>query len=154
MGANGIVFRHNRLYVASTEKGLIAQVSVLPDGSPGDLSTVAGGPELWMIDGIALDVHGVIYAALVGQSQVVTVDPASGSVTQLAGPADGVEQPASLAFGTRRGEWQYLYFTNYAIGSQAHPGVLKMDVGMSELPICHQMCPDNDPRCVPCQAGW
>ena len=135
LGANGIAFRHNRLYVASTEKGLIAQVPVLPDGSPGALSIVAQGPELIMIDGIALDVHGVIYAALIGQNRIVAVNPASGVVTQLAGPADGVDGPASLAFGTGRGERQALYFTNYAILSQSDPGVLKMDVGVPGMPL-------------------
>lgn len=136
MGANGIAFRHNRLYVASTEKGLIAQVSVLPDGSPGMLSVVARGPELIMIDGIALDVHGTIYAALIGQNRVVAVDPVSGSVTPLAGPADGVDGPASLAFGTGDGlKRQSLFFTNYAILSQAHPGVLVMDVGAPGMPL-------------------
>ena len=104
LGANGIAFRHNRLYVASTEKGVIAQVPVLPDGSAGALSVVAQGPDLIMIDGLALDVHGAIYAALIGQDRVVTVNPDSGGVTQLAGPADGVDGPASLAFGTGRGE--------------------------------------------------
>jgi sugar lactone lactonase YvrE len=135
LGANGIDFRHNRLYIASTEKGLIAQVPVLPDGSPGALSIVAQGPELIMIDGIALDVHGVIYAALIGQNRIVAVNPASGIVTQLAGPADGVDGPASLAFGTGGGERQDLYFTNYAVLSQSHPGVLKMDVGVPGMPL-------------------
>jgi sugar lactone lactonase YvrE len=136
LGANGIAFRHNRLYVASTEKGLIAQVPVLPDGSPGDLSVVAQGSDLWMIDGIALDVHGTIYAALIGQNRVVAVNPASGSVTQLAEPADGVDGPASLAFGAGNGERQSLYFTNYAIISQdPNPGVLKMDVGVPGMPL-------------------
>ena len=135
LGANGIAFRHNRLYVASTEKGLIAQVPVLPDGTPGALSIVAQGPELKMIDGIALDVHGVIYAALIGQNRIVAVNPASGIVTQLAGEDDGVDGPASLAFGTGRGERQDLYFTNYAILSQSHPGVLKMDVGVPGMPL-------------------
>jgi hypothetical protein len=88
-----------------------------------------------MIDGISLDVHGVIYAALIGQNQVVAEDPANGGVTGLAGPADGVDGPASLAFGTGMGERQDLYFTNYAILSQAHPGVLKMDVGAPGLPL-------------------
>ena len=136
LGANGIAFRHNRLYVASTEKGLIAQVPVLPDGSAGELSVVAQGSDLWMIDGIALDVHGTIYAALIGQNRVVTVNPASGSVTPLAGPADGVDGPASLAFGAGNGERQSLYFTNYAIISQdPNPGVLKMDVGVPGMPL-------------------
>lgn len=136
LGANGIAFRHNVLYVASTEKGLIAQVPVLPDGSPGALSVVAQGPQLYMIDGIALDVHGAIYAALIGQNQVVVVDPASGSVTQLAGPGDGVDGPASLAFGTGKGERQSLYFTNYAVLSlEPNPGVLKVDVGVPGMPL-------------------
>lgn len=135
LGANGIAFRHNGLYVASTEKGLIAHVPVLPDGSPGALSVVADGAELLIIDGIALDVHGTIYAALVGQDRVVAVDPTSNSVTQLAGLGDGVDGPASLAFGTGKGERQSLYFTNYAIISQAHPGVLKMDVGVPGMPL-------------------
>lgn len=135
LGANGIAFRHNCLYVASTEKDLIAQVPVLPDGSPGALSIVAQGPDLFMIDGIALDVHGVIYAALIGQNRVVAVNPASGIVTRLAGPADGVDEPASLAFGTGGGERQNLYFTNYAILSRSSPGVLKMDVGVPGMPL-------------------
>lgn len=89
-----------------------------------------------MIDGIALDVHGAIYAALIGQNQVVVVDPASGSVTQLAGPDDGVDGPASLAFGTGKGERQSLYFTNYAVLSpEPNPGVLKVDVGVPGMPL-------------------
>jgi sugar lactone lactonase YvrE len=135
LGANGIAFHHNRLYVASTERGLIAQVPVLPNGSPGELSVVVQAPALYMIDGIALDVLGTIYAALIGQNRVVTVNRTSGSVAQLAGEADGVDGPASLAFGTGHGERRSLYFTNYSIISQAHPGVLMMDVGMPGMPL-------------------
>jgi sugar lactone lactonase YvrE len=135
LGANGIAFRHNRLYIASTEKGLIAQVPVLPDGSPGELSVVVQAPTLYMIDGIALDVLGTIYAALIGQDRVVAVDPASGDVTPLAGPVDGLDGPASLAFGTGDGKRQSLYFTNYAIIARLHPGVLVMDVGVPGMPL-------------------
>ena len=53
LGANGIAFRHNRLYVASTEKGVIAQVPVLPDGSAGALSVVAQGSDLIMAVALA-----------------------------------------------------------------------------------------------------
>jgi sugar lactone lactonase YvrE len=135
LGANGIAFRHNRLYVASTEKGVIAQVPVLPDGSAGALSVVAQGSDLIMVDGLAMDVHGAIYAALIGQDRVVTVNPDTGDITQLVGAADGVDGPASLAFGTGRGNRQDLYFTNYAVLSRAHPGVLKMDVGVPGMPL-------------------
>ncbi len=137
IGANGIAFRHNGLYVANSEKGLLAHVPLLPDGSPGDLNLIVQGGELYMIDGIALDVHGTIYAALVGQNRVVAVDLANGSVTELAGPTDGVDGPASLAFGTGMGERQSLFFTNYAVLSfpDANPGVLKLDAGVPGLPL-------------------
>jgi sugar lactone lactonase YvrE len=135
LGANGIAFRHNALYVASTEKGLIAHVPVLLDGSPGDPSVVVQTPELYMIDGIALDVLGTIYTALIGQNRVVAVSPDDSSIRQLAGAADGVDGPASLAFGTGGGERQSLYFTNYAIVLRAHPGVGKMDVGVPGTPL-------------------
>jgi hypothetical protein len=134
-GANGIAFRHSGLYVTNTEKGLIVHIPVLPDGSPGDASIVAQGPELYTADGIALDVHGNLYAALVLQNRVVAVDPASGSITQLAGPADGIDGPTSLAFGTDEGDRRNLYITNFAIVSHAQPGVLKMDVGVPGWPL-------------------
>ena len=49
LGANGISFRHNALYVANTEKGHIARIPVLPDGSPGEPSIVAQA----VFDGVA-----------------------------------------------------------------------------------------------------
>jgi sugar lactone lactonase YvrE len=136
MGANGIAFRNNVLYVTNTEKALVVQFPVLPDGSPGDASIIAQSPALYLSDGIALDVHGTIYDALVGQDRVMAVDPASGSVTELAGPADGIDGPASLAFGTGGvAERQSLYITNFDPLHRLHPAVLKMDVGVPGWPL-------------------
>ncbi len=139
IGANGISFRHNELYVANTDKGLIAHVPVLPDGSPGDPGLVVQDEQLFMIDGTALDVHGTIYAALVGQDRVVSVDPGTGTITELAGPDDDVDGPASLAFGTGKGKRKTLFFVNYVYPHEPDgnlkPGVLKMDVGVPGLPL-------------------
>jgi sugar lactone lactonase YvrE len=139
IGANGISFHHGDLYVANTDKGLIAHVPVLPDGSPGEPRLVVQDDELFTIDGIALDVHGTIYAALVGQDRVVSVDQATGTVTELAGPDDGVDGPSSLAFGTGMGERKNLFFVNYVYPHEPDgdlkPGVLKMDVGVPGLPL-------------------
>lgn len=43
IGANGITYYHNTIYVANTEKGYIVQVPVLPDGSPGGFQYFGGG---------------------------------------------------------------------------------------------------------------
>lgn len=135
LGANGIAFFDDALYVANTEKGLVVRVPVLADGSAGEPAIVAQ-TGLYLIDGIALDVHGGIYAALIGQNRIVKVDPANGSVVELVGAAAGVDGPASLAFGTGKGERKTLYFTNYAaLSPEPHPGLLKMDVGVPGLPL-------------------
>jgi sugar lactone lactonase YvrE len=137
LGANGIAYHDHGLYVFNTEKGLISHVPVLPDGSPGTPTIIADDPvELWLLDGIAMDVHGMIYAAMVGQNRILKVDPKSGEITEVAGAGDGLDGPASLAFGTGRGDRGSLFFTNYAVlSAEPNPGVLKVDVGVPGLPL-------------------
>lgn len=140
IGANGIVFGHDGIYVDNTEKGLIAHVPILRDGSPGNLSLVAGGggpsSELYLIDDLALDVKGTLYAAIIGQDRIVAVDPVSGAVTDLADADDGLSGPASMAFGKSRGERKAIFFTNsgWPFGPDAAPGVLKLEVGVPGMP--------------------
>ncbi len=140
IGANGIVFGYDGIYVDSTEKGLIAHVPILPDGSPGALSLVAGGggpsSDLYLIDDLALDVNGTIYAAIIGQNRIVAVDPISGAITDLADVDDGLSGPASMSFGKSRGERKTIFFTNFGwpFGPDTAPGVLKLDVGVPGLP--------------------
>ncbi len=49
--------------------------------------------------------------------------------TLIAGPADGVDGPASLAFGQHRSVRKALFFTNFAYFTQAYPSVMKMELG-------------------------
>jgi sugar lactone lactonase YvrE len=142
IGANGIAYRHGSLYVANTEKGLIARVPILTGGDAGDPQVVAEDPDpitgLYGLDGIALDVHGNIYAALVLQSKLVRIDPVDGEFTTLLTAADGLDEPASLAFGTGKGDRQSVFITNYALfppHSEEGPAVLKVDVGVPGLPL-------------------
>ncbi len=137
LGANGIAFYHNGLYVANTERGLVSHIPILPDGSPGLPTIIANEPQsLFLIDGIAMDVHGMIYAALIGQDRIVTVDPETGMVDEIASAADEVNGPASLAFGTGNGERKSVYFTNSSVISAVpNPGVLKLDVWEPGLPL-------------------
>ncbi|HEX6306226.1 MAG TPA: SBBP repeat-containing protein [Anaerolineales bacterium] len=137
LGANGIAFRQGNLYVANTEKAHVVRIPVLGDGSAGEPQIVAEGPALFPLDGIALDVHGNLYALAIAQSTLLRIDPADGSMTTLATADDGLDFPASLAFGTGRSNRQSVFVTNFAIGPPggAGPGILKIDVGMPGMPL-------------------
>ena len=110
-GANGIVFvPPHRLYVANTEKGLVAHVPInLADGSAGEPTLVAADPGLATVDGLAADVHGGLHAvipghAALGTSPLVGVDPVTGAVTSSLDPGewDEYDVPLSLTFGRSR----------------------------------------------------
>jgi sugar lactone lactonase YvrE len=143
-GANGIAFWKGDLYVANTGRGALVHVPILTDGSPGEPTLVAGNldcePEgLFGMDGIALDVHGNVYALLVLQNKLVRIDPSDGSFTTLLTEEDGLWNPASIAFGTGKGDRESIFITNYAVippGSEIFgPAVLKYDVGVPGLPL-------------------
>lgn len=147
VGANGLAYWHNHLYVASTEQGFIARVPVLPDGRAGELEVFAGDPDcdptlegLDSVDGIAMDVHGDIYALLVIQNKLVKVDNESGEFVELLDAGDGLHNPASIAFGTGKGMRQRVFFTNYALiqpgpDESVGPVILAYDTGVAGLPL-------------------
>jgi sugar lactone lactonase YvrE len=138
LGANGIAYWKGSLYVANTSEAHIVRIPILGDGSAGTPEIFVKDPlELTPLDGIALDVHGNIYAAVIAQSKVVRIDPASGAITTVATAADGLDFTASLAFGTGNGERQSLYGTNFTIGPPggAGPAVVKIDVGVPGNPL-------------------
>lgn len=146
-GANGVALWHDSVYVANTGLGLLARIPILKDGSPGDLEIVAGdsdcdpaGDALFGLDGIALDVHGTIYALSVLQHKLVRIDPADGSHTVLLTAKDGLFNPASIAFGTGKGDRKSVFISNFALlepgpPGNLGPGVLKLDVGTPGLPL-------------------
>lgn len=144
IGANGIAYRQGALYVTNTERGLVIRIPVDGKGDAGIpevLATVSdpidpdfGPPAL---DGLALDVHGDIYVPVINQSRIVRVEADGGTIEQVAGPGDGLDFPASLAFGTGKGERQSMFVTNFAIGPPggAGPGILKLDIGTPGQPL-------------------
>jgi sugar lactone lactonase YvrE len=117
LGANGIIYRQNALVVANTEGGRLVRIPIEPDGSPGTGT---------------FDVHGNIWAAVIGQSTIVKVAP-SGSVTTFATAADGLDWASSLAFGKNGDLWA----VNFAIGPPGGPGpaLLRFGVDVSGQPI-------------------
>jgi sugar lactone lactonase YvrE len=146
-GANGVALWHDSVYVANTGLGLLARVPILRDGSSGEVEIVAGDPDcdpvgdaLFGLDGIALDVHGGIYALSVLEHKLVRIDPSDGSHTVLLTAEDGLFNPASIAFGTGKGDRQSVFISNFALlepgpPGNLGPGVLKLDVGTPGLPL-------------------
>ena len=121
VGANGIAFSPpDTLYVANTQRGLIARVVIERDGSPGPLTTVATGVPLLTIDGIAVDVRGDIHGvvagfALIGTHPLVRVEPHTGTITQTPTSVGAFDVPLGIAFAT--GPWDPLtvFVTNGAL---------------------------------------
>jgi sugar lactone lactonase YvrE len=132
IGANGIAYRQGTLYVANTEKGTIVRIPVNSDGSPGTPDVLTDG--IFGVDGLALDVLDNIYAVSVTDDKLVRVNLADTSLTVLV-ENDGLDGPASLAFGTGKGARKYVFIANFALFSGANPGVVKFDVGVLGLPL-------------------
>lgn len=147
-GANGIAFWKSSLFVANTSKGILVRIPILMNGSPGTPEIAAGNidcdaPEqgdLFGLDGITLDVHGNVYALLVLQNKLVKIDPATGEYTILLDEEDGLWNPASIYFGTGKGDRQRVFMVNYAVlppepENNLGAAVLKFDVGVPGLPV-------------------
>ncbi|HZD21897.1 MAG TPA: SMP-30/gluconolactonase/LRE family protein [Acidimicrobiia bacterium] len=144
IGANGIAFRHGELFVVNTEKAIVVRVPIDARGEAGEPETVATVPDIIPpqpfvpeLDGLALDVHGNMYVPVITQSRIVKISADGSTIETVATDADGLDFPASLAFGTGRGERQSLFVTNFAIGPPggAGPGLVKMDVGEPGQPV-------------------
>ena len=132
LGANGIAYRQNAVVVGNTEGGRLVRVEIEPDGSAGAISVLAEGLPLLAVDGIAFDVHGNVWAAVIAQSTIVRVSP-TGDVTTIATDADGLDWASSIAFGKNGDLWA----VNFAIGPPGGPGpaLLRLDVGTKGQPV-------------------
>jgi sugar lactone lactonase YvrE len=115
VGANGIAVRRGQLLVVNTEQGALLRIRVRPDGSLGVPKVLASGAALGGSDGLALDVRGRIYVAVIGRSAIVRVGP-GGRIRPVADAGDGLDWASSLAFDTRPGHRRTLYAVNFAIG--------------------------------------
>lgn len=145
LGANGIAYRQREVFVANTTTRRILRIPVQMDGSAGPAEVVANMddflppevvPPLFvpvppLLEGIALDASGNIYAAVVGQHKLVRLPPDGGSLSILADYSDGLQLPASLTFGTSRGTRELLFVTNFPfLPGLNNAAVLRVDVGV------------------------
>lgn len=133
IGANGIAYLKGEVYVANTEKGHIVRIPVNKDGSPGTPEILLADPDLIGVDGLTLDVHGNLYAVNFVMDRLLRINVDDPGLTVLA--SEGFDAPASLAFGTGKGDRQSVYISNFALLSEANPGVVKVDVGVPGWPV-------------------
>ena len=147
IGANGIAYYHGNLYVTNTAKGTVLRITLGPDGSVGEpelwttLQEIPGSPlarnfPVVMGDGIALDVHGNLYVAVLTRSAVVRINLLDKSQETVAAiPLTPFDFPASLVFGTGKGERTNLFVTNLGMGGWAGPSLVKIDAGVPGRPL-------------------
>ena len=116
--ANGLAFDPpNHLYVANTEKNLVAHITILSNGSAGPASMIA---PIINPDGLAVDTKGSVYVVvpmatvdlppemggpLPPLSPVVRINPQTGIVENILDPVTFPDEeyfdfPTSLAFAT------------------------------------------------------
>jgi len=140
IGANGIGYSRGSLFVTNTEKGTVLWIPIWRDGSLGlpqvwatlqDVpeSPLAGAPLPVCGDGLVLDVFGNVYVAVLTRMAVVRINPwnrtqktVAAFLSQVAStPAAPLDFPASLYFGTGRGERMNLFVTNLGLGASRVP---------------------------------
>lgn len=99
-----------------------------------------------MLDGLALDVHGNLFIAVPSRAAVIRISAGDRSQETIAvfyhptsPPLDG---PASLAFGTGKGERENLFVSNLGISGLivagipwVGPGLVKITAGSPGLPL-------------------
>jgi sugar lactone lactonase YvrE len=145
IGANGIAFSPPRdLFVANTERALVARIPIRPDGRAGDPEVVAAAFDLLLIDGLAADAHGDLYAAIAGASifgtaPLVRIDPRTGAITPSTTEFGAFDFPTSLAFGAGRRDRKSVYVVNSGLfpedpARMPRPGVVRVGVGVPGAP--------------------
>lgn len=140
LGANGIAFRQSAVYVAVTWTPRLVRIPVDRDGSAGTPEVVVSPPAffamgVFALDGLALDVFGNFFAAAPSGS-VVRISADGTDISKIAGPAEGVTaSPLSLAFGTGKGDRQYLFVTINPSFGGVGSGVVRVFAGAPGQPI-------------------
>lgn len=139
IGANGIAFSPpDRLYVANTQRGLVARIIIEPNGGPGVLDVVAEDFALLTIDGIAADVHGDIHGVvpgfgLLGTHPLVRIEPHTGTVAPTPTMAAGFDVPLGIAFAAGPWDHRTVFVTNGALAVGVPgpgPGLVQAGVGV------------------------
>jgi len=126
-GANGLELRDGALYVNNTSKGSIVRIPIQADGTAGQPEVFFQDSVLIGADGLAFDLSGNAYVTTDGLQNTLVEVHADGTVQVLATAADGLDYPASIAFGLGD-DASSLYIANVgaAFGT---PSVMRATIG-------------------------
>jgi sugar lactone lactonase YvrE len=142
LGANGIAFFGNQLFVAASDSGRIVRVPVKTDGSAGTLTVVANLKALRSADGIAFDVLGGLW---ITTNHSAGVNPAGtsgglyrlsphGTLETIASSPDWLDYPSMPVFGTTPDTRTTLFVTNGSF-ENGTPNLIALDAGVAGLPL-------------------
>jgi len=127
LGANGIVFSRNHLYVTVTDAGRIVGIPVATSGSAGKPVTVVRSKKLVGADGITVDTRGTLYVVS-DLSNLLLRLPVGGTLEQLATRTSGLLYPTSLAFGRLGTDENLLHIVNGDYFGKETPNLVSFDV--------------------------
>jgi len=144
IGANGIAFRGDRVFVSVADHARVVRVPVRADGSPGTPRVICEAPQLKTADGIAFDAFGGLW--ITTDSGTTGVSP-SGGLYRLT-PAAGLwtiaddpgwlNYPTTPVFGTTRGTRSTLFVENgafYGLDDGSSPDIRSLRVAIPGLPL-------------------
>jgi sugar lactone lactonase YvrE len=135
LGANGIAYRHQAVFVANTDKGHVVRIPVRSDGSAGEPTVFAAGALLFSVDGIALDATGNVYAVEIGQHTLVRISRDGMDLTVLGSSADGLDCPAGVTFGADGADLLNVYVTNFTVPACPPPGMPRPGPAVVRIPV-------------------
>ncbi len=127
IGANGIAFKGQELYVAVSDPGLIVRVPLQQDGTPGDPVVFSQKHALATADGIVFDVKGRMWVAA-NENRLLRLSR-DGSLLRFADGSTWLNYPTTMAFGPEHGGRTTLYIENGAFEGGT-PNVLARKVGI------------------------
>ncbi|MCE7928081.1 MAG: hypothetical protein HUU14_02085 [Dehalococcoidia bacterium] len=110
LGVGGITVDGSSLLVTVEEKSRLVRIPIRRDGSAGQPSVEYEHPSMCIPEGVAVVGRGRTYFSCWFESSLNVLDR-QGQVTQLAGTADGLLGPVTLAVGPGR-HGRYLYVVN------------------------------------------
>jgi sugar lactone lactonase YvrE len=145
IGANGIAFRGDDLYVGVADGARIMRVHVRKNGAHGRLRTVCHDLKLLSADGIAFDAPGGLW---ITTNHGTTAASPSGGLYRLtpkgvlrtkANDPSWLDYPTTPVFGTTRSTNRTLFIENGAYYDfnmdGTHPDIRSLRVGVPGLPL-------------------
>jgi sugar lactone lactonase YvrE len=125
IGANGLEVRRGSLYVANSQKNLVARVDIGADGEAGAVQQYVRDDQLAGADGILFDRRGRLYVAANARDALARVSRKGKRVSTVVD--EGLAFPASLAFGRGKDRGSIL-ITNFDFVEPDEPALVRVRV--------------------------